>query len=244
MKNISFFVIILIILNGCIIHSENGIIRGFGKKIEGTGNIIKKRLEKKDFNSIAVSNAINININKENSYGIEVKIDRAFINYFNAEVKNNTLYLFMKKGYSYTNINPDVSIKIPVLEEIKLSGASDCLINNFQVNNLTIKTSGASDINGSITGENLFIRASGASDLDLKGKFKYVDINVSGATDAFIQNIKAEKVDVSASGASDVKIYASNEVDINLSGASDLDVYGSPINEKLSTSGGSDIDFK
>lgn len=244
MKKILFFILILIIINGCVIHSENGIIRGFGKKIKGTGNIITKTIDKKDFDSISVSNAINIKINKENSYGIKVKIDRTFINYFNAEVKNNTLYLYMKKGYSYTNINPDISIEMPVLEEIKLSGASDCFINNFEVTDLKLHTSGASDLKGTITGENLYIRASGASDLDLKGKFKYVDINVSGATDAFIQNIKAEKVDISASGASDVKVYASGEVDINLSGASDLDVYGSPLNEKLSVSGGADIDFK
>lgn len=81
----------------------------------------------------------------------------------------------------------------------------------------------------------------------LKAYISFKDINklnISGACDVFINGtLKAKDLDISQSGASDLKgkLEVTGKLDINLSGASDMTVTGSAMNISIDASGACDF---
>lgn len=142
------------------------------------------------------------------------------------EIRGETLYL-SKKGNNFSNSSVDITVPFYKLSQIDASSGSD--IENsgtLEIEELSIKASGGSDLDLKINLYYLECELSGGSDAELEGSSKAAYYQASGGSDIDANDFKVEKVTLRLSGGSDVDIFATEEVDIEASGGSDVNVSG------------------
>ncbi|MDR0582518.1 MAG: DUF2807 domain-containing protein, partial [Prevotellaceae bacterium] len=130
------------------------------------------------------------------------------------------------------------TLKAPALS-VKLSGASDI---NIAVNNRRAEweVSGASKITADIVAEKVSISISGAGKANLSGKSPYVGFKLSGASKIDAGDFAADTVSANLSGSSRISVHADKYLDIHASGASLIEYSGTPVTD-ISTSGASKV---
>ncbi|MEM8680288.1 MAG: DUF2807 domain-containing protein, partial [Planctomycetota bacterium] len=85
------------------------------------------------------------------------------------------------------------------------------------------------------------VKASGASELAISGMCSSLALNVSGASEVDLSELNAMLAKVDVSGASDVRVMATEEITGQASGASSVH-YGGTSNVNIRTSGVSDVE--
>lgn len=88
------------------------------------------------------------------------------------------------------------------------------------------------------------ITASGAADVVGSGVAGVYQLRVSGAADVDLIDLVAPAVELDASGASDVAVFAAESASGIASGGSDVVVHGNPANVVIETTGASDVDIQ
>ena len=132
-------------------------------------------------------------------------------------------------GFGGSSKTPKIYVTIKKLTAITASGATDIYGQNlFQLEDLYIKCSGASDLKLEIKANKLVCDLSGASDIKLSGNAKTLSVNASGASDFKSRNLTVKTCDAKASGASDIYVFVEKELTYRTSGASDMHYEGNP----------------
>ncbi|HLS11347.1 MAG TPA: head GIN domain-containing protein [Flavobacteriaceae bacterium] len=119
------------------------------------------------------------------------------------------------------------------------SGSSDLTVNAIEAKSLEVKSSGSSDIKiTNANSKNLALNLSGASDIKIAGKTKSLKANASGSSDLNANNLVATSADLKSSGSSNIKVQVQDKIEVQASGASDIQYIGSPriVSEKRSGS--------
>jgi hypothetical protein len=193
-----------------------------------------------DFSSLKVAGAFNVELIKGTSNQVEIiGVSEETLENLATEIKEGNLTIYAKAKIKAT---ADMVIKLTFvnLEKMEISGA--CNISNkdnIAFNNLTVVTSGASNIDLNLNAQVLALKSSGASSVKLEGTAQEFNLDVSGATDLKAGKLAATTVVVKASGASDLTVNATTEINGTVSGASDLKVLGEPATNKVKVSGAS-----
>lgn len=259
MKKLIVFILILSLivpalsLSGCTY---------FGR-VTGSGNIISKLYNFTDFTEIEVSNSFQIEVVPLDLYSVSISTYENLFDYVNISQSGKTLKIGMKP-LRYTNANLKVTVTLPVLDRLNMSGASHGSARGFQsTRSLKLKASGASsldiDIEGGATEINLSgasrltgrllaeettMEISGVSRVDLNGSTGNLTLKVSGASQANLPEFPLQSAEVMLSGASKSDIALNGKLDVSLSGASTLDYSGDPSLGKINISGASNLNHK
>ena len=99
-----------------------------------------------------------------------------------------------------------LTITLPSLETLRLSGTTEARLTEFDaLNTLTVDLSGSSKAFVKTTAKTLTIDQTGASRLILRGRADEVIATLSGASRLQASQIRVEKADVNASGASNAR---------------------------------------
>ena len=121
----------------------------------------------------------------------------------------------------------NTDLEFSVIEDltIKLSGASDLDLNS-DISNLNASVSGASDFNieGNIIYSN--IKMSGASEVDIEGEGDNLVLRLSGASTFYGREFELSSISLTASGASTAHINSTDKISIDASSASRIFHYG------------------
>ena len=121
----------------------------------------------------------------------------------------------------------NTDIEFSVIEDltIKLSGASDLDLNS-DISNLNASVSGASDFN--IEGNIIYsiIKMSGASEVDIEGEGDNLVLRLSGASTFNGREFKVSSISLIGSGASTSHIYSVDRISVDASSASKVYHYG------------------
>jgi hypothetical protein len=138
-------------------------------------------------------------------------------------------------------------LQVKTLRFLELTGAVQSTIGNFSGDDLTVKNSGAAQTHFShVQAANVRVNFSGASKLDIeKLNSEKIDVGLSGASEFDIkQPSTAKKLMIEASGASNFrgKLLVTKNAVASASGASNIDVYATET-LTLSASGASTIDY-
>lgn len=228
--------------------------------ITGTGVIVEKEFDYKDFDSIEVSNAFQFEITQSSSYSIVVTTHENIVQHLDIHQSGNTLIIRLKPG-SFTHTSPKATITLPELNKLSVSGASRGSAKGFESShNLKMEVSGASqleagmiagaaeiDISGAskLTGtlktRDTRITISGASRCEINGSAGTTDIEVSGASQMNSPDFQMQNTDANISGASQATISTSGTLNVEVSGASTLNYSGNPILGKVNVTGASNI---
>lgn len=133
-----------------------------------------------------------------------------------------------------------IYVSAPDISYIHLTGAVKAYTeNNFKLEDLKLKSSGASSIELAIETKKLDIDISGASDVKLIGITKALTFDVSGAGHLNASQLKANSANISISGSGDCSVNVVEVLKASVSGSGNVNYTGSPskVDTKISGSG-------
>jgi len=207
---ITMLLLLVMSLAGC------GHFRGLTRGVNGSGIIKTEKRSVSSFTSIDASGAFDVEVVCQKEPGVELEGDDNLLPMVKTEVRGNTLYLNPSSPFSVKR-SIRVRISVPNLESISSSGAVSFRI--VDVKNSKMK-----------------IDASGASSFDIAGEATLLDVNLSGATKIDAEKLRAQRVQISMSGAGKATVYAAEQLDADVSGAGNVTYAGNPktVNKKVS----------
>jgi len=200
-----------------------------------------------DFTRVAVGGAFEVEVVHSNSYSVSVTADDSLFKNLKVTKEGETLKVGHSKhiGWRVRTSRPKAKITMPVLNELKLSGASKGTVSGFNsLEDFKLKLSGASSVTGDITAGNAEIDCSGASRVELTGSAKDAVIEASGASRMELAGFSVHDAAIKLSGASRSTVKLDGTLNAKLSGASKLRWIGNPIVGDIKTSGASTLSNK
>jgi hypothetical protein len=169
---ISAFLVVAMLLTAC---SSLGII-------VGSGNLVTKDFDFKDFDKVEVSSALHFDISRSDFYSVHVSTHDNLVPRLDLTQSGKTLVVKLQPG-SYSNAKTEVSITMPVLESLEVSGATQGNAKGFQSKgDFTLKVSGASQAEIDIETGKTTLDISGAGKVNGQLKAQDTGITVSGAS--------------------------------------------------------------
>jgi hypothetical protein len=234
-KSIMFFVILLtltaMLLAGCsaIFHTS------------GTGQIVEKTYDFKDFTNVEISNAYQYEITQSDNYSVVVSTPESLVDHLDIHISGNTLYIGMK-FVLFSSSNLKITITMPQLINLSVTGACNGTATGFDSNsNLEIYLSGASRLDANFK--------AGITKLDIYGDSRITgnltaadtEIILSGASDLNM-TMQTGNMVITASGSSDIRgSLQAADCQFNLSGASTCNISGAAGKTIIAASGASDF---
>ncbi|MBI9097604.1 MAG: DUF2807 domain-containing protein [Spirochaetaceae bacterium] len=214
--------------------------------IRGSGNIVENSYSLTDFTSIRASNTCDLTTMKGDEYSVIVSCDDNILPYLEVYVTDNMLTLDLESGYFFSHIEFNVTVIMPELNSLKVSGASAAVVSGFQ-NSSSFYTdvSGASDVRiDFISSAHIDCQVSGASELTISSitSTGQMIIDCSGASELDCKNTASTDGDIAVSGASEVYVNLSGALTASVSGASALYYSGNPTLHNIDISGASRLE--
>jgi hypothetical protein len=228
----------------------------------GTGPIVEKVYTFTDFDRIEISNNFRYEITQSPDYSVKVSTHENIANHLDVYQTNHTVYVKLEQPHGYTNTDATVTIEMPELNSIKISGASRGSVSGFESSkpltvgvsgasqldlqvisgDANIHISGASKVTGYIKARDTDLTVSGASRCELKGSVDRAGIEISGASQADTADLVAQSAEVQVNGASRAVVNTDGELSLSVSGASTVHYLGHPVMQKMDISGASHIE--
>lgn len=215
---------------------------------------VKKVYEIDDFTGIKATSAFQLTVEKSEDFSVEIEITEEFLPYLLVKNRGGVLELsFARLPFNLRQKDrrkvAQAVIKMPVLTQVVLSGASSLssndqfanamnkflidlkgasTIHNLNVNtpDVVIRMTGASRARLGLRVSDVNAELNGASRLEVTGEASDVKIKVNGASRFAADSFDVEEATVVASGASNVDIRPSRSLVVELSGASKCRYYG------------------
>jgi hypothetical protein len=214
-------------------------------RVSGSGNVITVQPDFDGFDRLEISHAFSAEITQGRQYEIEIRLDDNLEDELEVRLSGSTLKISLQSNrtYNFNDVTLEVTITMPDLRGIQLSGASHADLAGFSsIESLSLEASGASTILGKIDSGNLSIDVSGASLVNLSGEGDDLNADASGASTIDLEDFLVHDVDAQVSGASKLTVKMDGTLDADLSGASNLVYYGDVQLGNIDTSGASSID--
>ena len=236
----------------------------------GSGEVITEKKDFKNFTSLDISSAFEVDITQSSTYSVVISADEDLFDYIEVSQTGSKLKIYLSPRHIFTDFTLGnrvlkAEISMASLHGLELSGASKGTVTGFRsasplmldvsgattlkIVNITagdtdFDISGASKLSGNLTAGHADFYISGASSMELSGVTNDMEIEVSGASRADLEEFHAGNVDITLSGASEATIYVDEMLDVEVSGASRLYFVGNPKLGKTDVSGASTIKHK
>ncbi len=196
-----------------------------------------------NFSSIKVANGLDVYITQEKEQRVEVEAIKGQIHRIITEVNNGTLHVYVKGSFKWNAKDiRKIYISAPEFKNITANGGADIHGNTVvKSESLNVECNGGADIYLSVETNDLNLSCTGGADMLMEGITENLSATASGGADINAKKLKAKYVVASASGGSDVDVYASESITAKASGGGDINYLGSPKIKHISESGGGDV---
>ena len=234
MKNILVLFFLLVSFNGIaqdkvIFNDEHVVLR-----------------DVQDFQSVVIKGPFKVyySTDAESQVAVSAK-DNDSRDRITTKVSGGTLYVSLdNSSVKWWGVNKEFKVYItaPKLNALTVSGAVNfVVVDILRSTNFSLILSGASNFSGKIESEEIKANLSGASDCKVSGSSNKLDLVCSGASGFKGSDLKVDKADLDASGASSIKIHVIEALKAHASGASSIQYKGAPKMYNQSASGASSI---
>jgi hypothetical protein len=234
MKNILVLLFLLVTFNGIaqdkvIFNDEHVVLR-----------------DVQDFQSVVIKGPFKVyySTDAESQVAVSAK-DNDSRDRITTKVSGGTLYVSLdNSSVKWWGVNKEFKVYItaPKLNALTVSGAVNfVVVDILRSTNFSLILSGASNFSGKIESEEIKANLSGASDCKVSGSSNKLDLVCSGASGFKGSDLKVDKADLDASGASSIKIHVIDTLKAHASGASSIQYKGAPKMYNQSASGASSI---
>ncbi len=228
MKRLGLLVFIIALVSSSMLASlvsGKSLLPGMPRifvKIKGSGIIKSEKRDVPAFKSIDVGGAAEVEVVAGKEQSVVLEADDNILPSITTEVRGDTLHIGRKEGNFRTKNRLRVTISVPELTGMEISGAT-------RANALNIRA------------ENFKLRVSGASKVNVEGEARSLDVDLSGASNIDAENLRTERAAVDASGASKATVFVSDTLNAEASGASRVSYSGNPRNVNKDASGASSV---
>lgn len=235
---------------------------GCGGPLVGSGDLVTKQYDFKDFTRLEVSHAFEVQINRGDAFKVEVTVDDNIVDRLRVEQTGTTVKIGMEPGITLGTTTQRALVELPELEGVSLSGASKGGVVGFEsstdldvvasgasslsltgvrAGDVRLDVSGASKVVGDLRAQDVRMEASGASQIMLQGSGVDGDLAASGASKLLLTGFELATADVAVSGASSATVKVTRTLDADASGASSIEYTGSATIRNIRTSGASRV---
>jgi len=211
--------------------------------ISGEGTVVTKTVSISSFSEIDMTEAGTIIISQGAVQEVKVTGHPNIIDRLETKVVGNRWDIDLESG-CYKDYDLTISITVPNLQNVVLSGSGSITINDFENQaNLAVSIPGSGDITmNSFNGtENLDIVISGSGDISadsLLPNLINTNMSISGSGNINGFSLNTDNCDVSISGSGNVKIGVENQLAVFISGSGNIYYKGYPtIISKITGSG-------
>lgn len=232
--------------------------------ITGSGDLTTESYDFTDFVNVDIGHAFEAEITNAETPSVEVTVDDNVVEYLDVKLDGDTLRVRMKGNHSYHNVTMQAAIAMPMLNELKLSGAVKARLGSFDSDEpLKLDLEGASrldcsdmtsasavlDLEGAsqldcrdvVTGP-VEIMSQGASVITLTGTGGDANVRLEGASQADLSDFPVANADLRLEGASQASVNTDGRLDVRLSGASHVSYSGEPTLGETDMEGASTLD--
>ncbi|MFI2742909.1 head GIN domain-containing protein [Zhouia sp. PK063] len=240
MKKITLTVLLTVLLTS-VSHAQWW---GSNKTIKGNGNSIEDTRSTKDYDGVHVAGAMDVTLVAGNEGKITVKTDDNLQEYIVTEVENNTLKIYVKKGYNVsTRKGIIVTVPVETIDEVALAGSGDVATSGITLksNKITVRIAGSGDLDLAVDAKEVEGKLAGSGDLKLKGTTTTFDCSLAGSGDVYAADLKATDVSVSVAGSGDARVYCDGNLNAKVVGSGDIYYKGNPKHENSKVAGSGDI---
>ena len=181
------------------------------------------------FTGVSVSSSIDLYLKQDSGFNVKVETDDNLQQYIIVSEDRGVLYI---KQADNTNLDETGKIKVyvsaPLFRKMEASGACNIFSENMLSSNeaMDIDLSGSSDARLELKAPRVEAGLSGASTLILKGESKELSIDGSGSSNIRCFDMQTEQTKIDVSGACDAEVFASVKLDVHASGSSDIKYKG------------------
>lgn len=193
------------------------------------------------FREIEITGNVELEFTQDSVKSLRLSAPENSIGDIITKVENGVLKVYSEK--TFLNRSVKLYVSNDSLQSIEATGASRVrTTNTLHGTNLEIDVSGAGNVKMDVnmTGE-VDLEANGASYCDLDGMAESIKIDVSGASKVEADQFTARIAKAQASGASKIRIAATEKLDADASGASEIRYGGSPVNINKNESGAAKV---
>ena len=190
-----------------------------------SGERASRTFDHANFDSIEGSGEWQVTIERGDAWRVAVDAPAEIVDDLGVEQDGDRLELKIDGGswfggFGRSNDGPAVTITMPALESIVLSGASQVSFAGFEGDRLSIASSGASEVRATAS------------------RFDVLSLQISGAGNTDLGGISVTNADVSVSGAANVTLnMAGGRLTGDMSGAGNLAYRGTVTEQSIDTSG-------
>lgn len=198
-----------------------GVVFSRGEKGSGVKKSEVRMLE--PFSALKVSGRAQINVVCGSEQSVTVTADDNLLDNVETKISGNELSVsFSRPVASGTSLRVDITVK--ELSKLRAYGASGIVLESMKTDELSIRASGAAEIEASGVVETLMLRISGA------GKYRGAELHSSSAS-------------VTISGAGNASVHASEKLTAKISGAGRVRCSGNPDTVEKHISGAGRVDL-
>jgi hypothetical protein len=200
-----------------------------GEHIKGSGNVITQARNVSNFTGVHVSGAIDLYLKQDSAFNVKVETDDNLQQYIIIGEENGILHI---RQADNKNLDETGKIKVyvsaPLFKSMQASGACNMFSENMLSSNeaMNIDLTGSSDARLELKTPKVDAGLSGASTLMLKGEAKELFVEGSGSSNIKCFDLLTEQTKIDVSGACDAEVFASVKLDVHASGASDIKYKG------------------
>jgi len=239
MKKINGILIMMLFTAALLCSSCSAILR-----TEGTGNIVEKTYDYKDFTDVDLSDAVNYEITEDSSYSVVVLASDNNLKYMDIRQNGDTLYIGLTNSLKFGLNNDDIMVKVtmPQMNKLTVSGACEGKASGFNsTEDLQIDISGDSELEANIAAGKCDIEASGSSDITGEITAGDTQMEISGDSELDM-TMKTGKTQIVASGVSKIQgTLQAEDCEIHLAGASECRLGGTSGSTEIIASGASEM---
>lgn len=217
-------------------------IDGNGETINGSGNVVTKGRDLKDFTKIEVSRALDCEVYQSDNFKVEVIADDNLVNHIKTEVRNGKLKISSDYG-NYRNVKSKlIRVYLPIIDVLEATSAANMSTKTtIKSNEILIKSSSAADINATVESEKIKLESTSGSDITASGKAIDLYTQSSSGSDINAEKLLANNINAQSTSGSDTTINPILNLTAKASSGSSIKYIKTPKSISKQTSSGGSI---
>ncbi|WP_299365770.1 head GIN domain-containing protein [Winogradskyella sp.] len=201
----------------------------FGEGIDGNRNVVvMDRNISSDFESIKVSQGLDLYITQSNEVALTVEADENLHEIIMTEVENGVLRIYTTENIRRAK-SRRISLNVNEISAIKATSGSDVFsTNTIEVDELELNSTSGADIKLDVKTETLNCHSTSGSDIRLSGTTKVLIAEATSGSDIEASTLSAETSKVKATSGADISVNTSKELTARATSGADIRYSGNP----------------
>ena len=208
--------------------------------IRGSGVAKTEVRQVGDFSGIEVGGNVELEVKVGPAASLEVTTDDNLLPHVHTKMAGDRLSIYTEGSY-WTKLGVKVAVSTPTLRSLTAEGATTARVRDVSGGEFKLNVSGTSSCDLAGSADAILLDVAGASRATLTGSAERLEVDCSGSSEVEAMGMKVKIARAEATGASAVRLAATDALDLQASGASTIRYTGSAAKVEQEVSGASSI---